>query len=68
MGVIVSKIRLNFKSSTRISNFFQFKDKRPYCLRSNVALKNFSCDRCNSTYYGKACRHLRVKVSESLLK
>ena len=33
------KIRVIFKSSTRISNFFQFKDKMPYCLRSNVVYK-----------------------------
>ena len=46
------KIRVIFKSSTRISNFFQFKDKMPYCLRSNVVYK-FSCGRCNATYYGK---------------
>ena len=55
------KIRVIFKSSTRISNFFQFKDKMPYCLRSNVVYK-FSCGRCNATYYGKTCRHLSVRV------
>ena len=42
------KIRVIFKSSTCISNFFQFKDKMPYCLRSNVVYK-FLCGRCNST-------------------
>ena len=36
------KIRVIFKSSTHICNFFQFKDKMPYCLRSNVVYK-FSC-------------------------
>ena len=51
------KIRVIFKSSTRISNFFHFKDKMPYCLGSNVIYK-FSCDRCNATYYGEICRHL----------
>ena len=57
------KIRVIFKSSTRISNFFQFKDKMPYCLRSNVVYK-FSCGRCNATYYGETCRHLSVRVGE----
>ena len=33
------KIRVIFRSSTRISNFFQFKDKMPYCLHSNVFYK-----------------------------
>ena len=56
------KIRVIFKSSTRISNFFQFKDKMPYCLCSNVVYK-FLCGRCNATYYGETCRHLSVRVS-----
>ena len=59
------KIRVTFKSSTHISNFFQFKDKIPYCLRSNVVYK-FSCSRCNTTYYGETCRHLNVRVGEHL--
>ena len=57
------KIRVIFKSSTCISNFFQFKDKMPYCLRSNVVYK-FSCGRCNATYYGETCRHLSVRVGK----
>ena len=57
------KIRVIFKSSTRISNFFQFKDKMPYCLRSNVVYK-FSCGRCNATNYGETYRHLSVRVGE----
>ena len=58
------KIRVIFKSSTHIStNFFQFKDKMPYCRRSNVVYK-CSCDRCNATYYGETCQHLSVKVGE----
>ena len=43
--------------------FFQFKDKMPCCLRSNVVYK-FSCGRCNATYYGETCRHLSVRVDE----
>ena len=57
------KIRVIFKSSARISNFFQFKFKMPYCLRSNVVYK-FSCGRCNATYYGETCRHLSVRVGK----
>ena len=49
-----SKIKVIFKSSTSISNFLQFKDKMPYCLRSNVVYK-FSCSRRNATYYGETC-------------
>ena len=56
-------MKLIFKSSSRISNFFQFKDKMLYCLRSNVFYK-FSCGRCNATHYDKTCRHLSVRVGE----
>ena len=52
-----------FKSLTCISNFFQFKEKTPYCLCSNVVNK-FSCGRCNATYYGELSRHLSVRVRE----
>ena len=57
------KIRVIFKSSTRISNFFQFKDKMLYCLRSNFVYK-FSCGRCKAAYYGETYRHLSVRVGE----
>ena len=59
-----SKIRVIFKSLTSISNFFQFKDKMVYCLRSNVVYK-FSCGRCNATYYGETCRHLRIELANT---
>ena len=48
-NLLFRKIRVIFKSSRRISNFFQFKDKMPYCLRSNVICKCL-CSRCNATY------------------
>ena len=57
------KIKVIFKSTTRLSNFFRFKDKVPFNLRSNVVYK-FSCGRCNATYYGETCRHLNVRVGE----
>ena len=45
---ISKTFRVIFKSSTRISNFSQFEDKIPYCLRSSVVYK-FSRGRCNAT-------------------
>ena len=57
------KIKVIFKSTTRLSNFFRFKDKVPFNLRSNVVYK-FLCGRCNATYYGITCRHLNVRVGE----
>ena len=47
-------IKVIFKSTTRLSNFFCFKDKVLFNLRSNVVYK-FSCGRCNATYYGETC-------------
>ena len=43
------KIKVIFKSATRLNNFFGFKDKVPFKLRSNVIYK-FSCGRYNATY------------------
>ena len=57
------KIKVIFKSTTRLGNFFRFKDKVPFNLRSNVVYK-FSCGRCNATYYGETCRHLNIRVGE----
>ena len=54
---------VNFKSTTRLINFFRFKDKVPFNLRSNVVYK-FSCGRCNATCYGEKCQHLNVRVGE----
>ena len=57
------KIKVIFKSTTRLSNFFRFKDKVPFNLRCNVVYK-FSCGRCNATCYGETCRHLNVRIGE----
>ena len=50
------KIKIVFKSSTRLTNFFRFKDKTPSCLRSKIVYK-FTCGRCNTTYYDETCRY-----------
>ena len=55
------KLRVIFKSSTRIFNFFQFKNKM--ALRSNVVYK-CSCGRCIGAYYDKTCRCLSVRDGE----
>ena len=56
------KIRVIFKSSTHISNFFQFKDKMPCCLRSVVY--KLLCGSCNATYYHETCQHLSNRFGE----
>ena len=59
--LIFCKIKVVFKSTTRLSIFFRFKGKVLFNLRSNVVYK-LSCGRCNGTYYGETCRHLNVRV------
>ena len=56
------KLKLFLNLQLVLPFFFQFKDKMPHCLRSNVAYK-FSCGRCNATYYA-TCRHLSDRVGE----
>ena len=58
-----SQIKVIFRSTTRLSKFFHFKDKVPFNLRCNVVYK-FSCGRCNATYYGETCRHLNIRIGE----
>ena len=57
------KIKVIFKSTTRLSKCFRFKDKVPFNLHSNVVYK-FSCGKCNATYYGETCRHLNIRAGE----
>ena len=42
---------------------FRFKDRVPYDLVSGVVYE-YTCGRCNSSYYGEAERHLKVRSSE----
>ena len=57
------KIKVIFKSTTRLSKFFRFKDKVSFNLSSNVVHK-FSCGRCSATYYGENCRYLNIRDGE----
>ena len=55
------KIKIIFKSSRRLANFFRFIDKMPSCLRSNTVY-TFGCGRCNATYYGETCHHFNEQT------
>ena len=61
--IFLCKIKVIFNSTTRLSNFFRFRDKMPFNLRSTVVYK-FACGRCNATSYGEICRHLNVRVGQ----
>ena len=58
-------IRFVFRSSTRISSFFPFKDKVPKFLRSGVVYL-FKCRCCSASYVGQTTRHLHTRVAEHL--
>ena len=58
-------IRFVFRSSTRISSFFPFRDKVPKFLRSGVVYL-FKCRCCFASYVGQTTRHLHARVSEHL--
>ena len=57
------KIRIIFRSSTRLADFFRFRDKIPLCLHSNV-VHTFTCGRCSPTYYGETYRNFKIRVGE----
>ena len=57
------KIKVIFKCRTRLINISRFKDKVTFNLHSNVVYK-FSSGRCNATYYGKTCQHLKIIIGQ----
>ena len=59
------KIRVVFKSSNRLGNYFNFKDKIPTSLISGVVYR-YKCGRCNSAYIGKTKRYWEKRLSEHL--
>ena len=58
-----SEILVIFKSPSRLSSVFNFKDKLPHGLVSGIVYK-YTCSRCNSTYIGKTKRHRHHRVSK----
>ncbi len=58
-------IRIVFRPTLRLSNFFMFKDKIPLALRSCVVY-SFKCRCCSASYVGQTVRHLHTRVSEHL--
>ena len=57
------KIKIVFKTSKRLKNYFSFKDIVPEPLRS-CQISNFTCGSYNASYTGKTFRHMKVRVSE----
>ena len=57
------KVRVVFKTSNHLRNYFNFKDVVPEPLRS-CQIYNFTCRNCNASYTGKTFRHMKVSISE----
>ena len=56
-------LRVIFKVSLRMKNYFIFEDKIKGELRS-LLVYNFKCNSCNAEYIGKTKRHCRTRTSE----
>ena len=59
------KLQVIFKNERKLSNVFRFKDRVPYDLVSGVVYE-YTCGRCNSSYYGETERHLKVRSGEHI--
>ena len=59
------KIQVIFKTQTKLSTIFRFKDRLPKELLSGVVYK-FQCGRCNASYFGETSRHLKVRSGEHI--
>ena len=57
------KVKIVFKTSNCLKNYFSFKDVVPEPLRS-CQIYNFTCRSCNASYIGKTFRHMKVRVLE----
>ena len=59
------KLQVIFKNERKLSNMFRFKDRVPYDSVSGVVYE-YTCGRCNSSYYDETERHLKVRSGEHI--
>ena len=59
------KINLTFKTETRISHLFRFKDLIPKDVVSNI-IYSYTCQGCNARYIGETERHCKIRFGEHL--
>ena len=57
------KVKIAFKTSNRLNNYFNFKDVVPEPLRS-CQIYSFTCGSCNASYIGKTFKHMKIRVLE----
>ena len=60
-----AKINLTFKTQSRVSHLFRFKDLIPKDLVSNI-IYSYTCQSCNARYIGETDRHSKVRWGEHL--
>ena len=59
--------RFVYRTSTRLSALFRFKDRIPQYLSSGAIYK-YTCGRCNSSYIGETIRHAKRRFGEHMGK
>ena len=59
-------LNIIFTSPIRVKCFFICNDKLPKMFFSGLAY-NYKCGGCNTTYYGKAKCHFKVRICEHLI-
>ena len=59
------KLKVIFKSPSKIVDHFHFKDVIPNKLCSGIVF-SFKCNSCNAIYYGKTKRHFYVRAAEHM--
>ena len=60
-----SNLKVVFKSSSRLSSFFSFKDKVPSSLMSGIIYK-YTCTECNLSYIGSTKRYWEKRLEEHM--
>ena len=59
--------RITFTNDFKLSSFFNYKDRVPSPLCSNIVYK-FTCPSCQARYLGCSSRSFRIRVFEHLGK
>ena len=59
------KLKVIFRSLSKIVSHFYFKDVLPKKLYSGIVY-SFMCNSCNAIYYGKTKRHFYVRAAEHM--
>ena len=56
-------LRILFMNNNSVGRFFNYKDRIPDFLQSNIVYK-YSCPQCSETYVGESSRHMYTRIAE----